>query len=59
MEPIKVGDTVVWAKPEGNETGDVMLVLEVNGDRTLVEYQNAGMGIKPTGIVRTADLIPK
>ena len=55
MAQISVGDNVKFTNPMQDEIGLTMKVLEVNGDRLLVEY-NVDMHIKPSGIVLVADV---
>jgi hypothetical protein len=56
MTMFQVNDLVKFANPLPEETGLVMRVLEVNGDRLLVEYR-VNMVILPTGIVNTNDVV--
>ena len=56
MNAFKVNQLVTFINPFPDEIGLVMRVLEVNGDRLLVEYQVKNLEILPTGIVRTCEV---
>jgi hypothetical protein len=52
---MNANDLVKFSNPNQDEIGLTMKVIEVNGDRALVEYQ-VGMNINPTAIVMTAEI---
>ena len=53
---MKVGDVVRFAAPETeDEESERFVVLDLRGDRTLVEFV-CEMNIKPTFVYQTADL---
>jgi len=55
MNTIKVNDTVKYSEPMKDEVGMTFQVIEVNGDRCIIEANN-GMHIKPTYVAKVADL---
>ncbi len=53
---MKVNDEVKWVQPvDANEAGERFIVIEVNGDRCLIE-DICDLPIRPTTVARTADL---
>jgi hypothetical protein len=54
---IKTGDLVRFKKGlYQEEEGLVYLLLEVNGDRSIIEWVNTKMTIRPTSVAMVADL---
>ena len=54
---IKTGDLVRFKKGlYQEEEGLIYLVLEVNGDRSTIEWVNTKMTIRPTSLAMIADL---
>ena len=54
---IKTGDLVRFKKGlYKEEEGLIYLVLEVNGDRSIIEWVNTKMTIRPTSVAMVADL---
>ncbi|MCX6082170.1 MAG: hypothetical protein NTW32_21790 [Chloroflexi bacterium] len=54
---IKAGDLVRFKKGlYQEEDGLIYLVLEVNGDRSIIEWVNTKMTIRPTSLAMVADL---
>ncbi len=55
---MKVNDEVKWSCPvDANEAAERFIVLEVNGDRCLIE-DICDLPIRPTMVARTAELSP-
>lgn len=51
------GDRVKWKQPNADESAeDRFVVLEVNGDRALVEYI-CDMPVPPTQLVNVDDIV--
>ncbi len=54
---IKTGDLVRFKKGlYEEEDGLIYLVLEVNGDRSIIEWVDTKMAIRPTSLAKIADL---
>lgn len=54
---IKIGDLVTFKKDlYADEEGAVYRVLEINGDRTMLELENTNMIIRPQSIAMLAEL---
>jgi hypothetical protein len=51
----KTSHVVTFINPLPDEIGLIMRILEINGDRAIVEYM-VGMNINPTGIVLLSDI---
>ena len=56
---LKVGALAAWRDPraEEGEEDDLMRIVELNGDRALVEHHLPGLPIKPTRVVLVRDLV--
>lgn len=52
---IKTGDTVRFVNPTPDEEGLTMRVIELRGERILVEFL-VGLDINPTGNVMVVDV---
>ena len=56
---MQAGDLVRWKQPQGDEIQDLFRVLEMRGNRVLVEMADerfADWKIKPTSVYWEADL---
>jgi hypothetical protein len=54
---IKVGDFVVFKKGlYEDEKGAVYQVLEINGDRTMLEFVSTNMVIRPQSVAKLSEL---
>lgn len=54
---IKPGDLVVFRKGlYADEEGAVYRVLEINGDRVILEFANTNMTIRPQSVAMLSDL---
>jgi len=52
---MKTNDLIRFTAPLPDETDLTMRIIEMRGDRMLVEYL-VGMNINPTGIVQVSDV---
>ena len=52
---MKTNDLIRFTAPLPDETDLTMRIIEMRGDRMLVEYL-VGMNINPTGIVQVSDM---
>jgi hypothetical protein len=55
MNEIKVNNKVQYAEPMADEIGVTFKVIEVNGDRCIIEAL-VGMEFNPTYVALTSDL---
>ncbi len=54
---IKIGDFVIFKKGlYKDEEGAIYCVLEINGDRTLIELANTNMVIRPQSVAVLSEL---
>ena len=54
---IKIGDYVIFKKGlYKDEEGAIYCVLEINGDRTLIELANTNMVIRPQSVAVLSEL---
>ena len=54
---IKVGDLVKFKQGlYADEEGAIYRILELNGDRAIIEFVNTSMKIRPQSVARLAEL---